>query len=117
MGNASIVILMIDRRRYDATAPQLYFVFDVFNVWYFVLWDKAKVRHHLNLPKCQKVSSLCRVQNLTHSCTISTSFILTPTLLVPRKCHAVSSGRFWIMMLVKVTNSVATGSRILWSER
>lgn len=36
----------------------------------------------------------CRRLRRTHCWINSTSSILTPTLLVPRRCHAVSSGRF-----------------------
>lgn len=50
---------------------------------------------------------------LTHCWITSTSSALTPILLVPRKCHAVSTGRFWIIIPVKTISSVSTGPRIV----
>lgn len=67
--------------------------------------------YHFNLQQLDsaKVSN----RKLTHCCTFSTSSILTPTLRVPRKCQAVSRGRFCIMMPANVTNSVSSGRRMV----
>ena len=53
----------------------------------------------------------------THCWTVSTSSLLTPTRRVPRRCHAVSFFKFWIMIPESTTISVSMSSRIWRSER
>lgn len=69
--------------------------------------------------KPQLDTRLCPSWNhwLTHCCIVSTSCWLTPILRVPRKCQAVSSFRFWIMIADRTTISVLTSSSIWRSER
>ena len=53
----------------------------------------------------------------TAFCTFSTSSSLTPSLLVPLKCHRVGDLYPAHMMHVRITNCASNSKRMLWSER
>jgi hypothetical protein len=80
---------------------------------------------HLVQPQATEVGDefdLCQVSMgyeawfncyLTHCWIVSTSSLQTPMRLVPRRCQAVSLGKFWIMMPLSTVSSVSTSLRIL----